>query len=196
MKKNILLLSILLVFTTSIFAQQKNTRINIGVPLGKYGKFDHNFVGSNETNSPSLLIEVQQNWKKDLSIGAYIGYLGQKQEFNLGFSEVKYNYYRLGTSLTYELNHWLSEMNIFPEYGIEIYTNMKVGFSIEHKKASSTDPDASNNPIYRSNSSNDLLLDLGVLLGTRYHFTDQFGIFSEFGWGNGGFLTIGTTFTL
>jgi hypothetical protein len=180
----------------SLFAQTDDLRLNIGVPLGKYGKFDHNFAGSDESNSPSLIIQLEKNWKPDFSIGAYIGYAGQKHEYNLGNTEVQYNYYRFGTSLTYELNSWLSELNIYPAKGIEMYTSAKVGLSWENEKASTVKFDSNGNPKTHKNTDNELLLDLGVLLGSRYYFNDQFGLFAELGWGNAGFFTIGTTFKL
>jgi len=187
-----------LLFLTSLslnlFSQNNGLRLNIGIPLGNYGKFDHNFTGADATNYPSVIIQLEKSWKENLSIGAYIGYTGQKHE--LDFDEVKYNYYRFGTSLTYELNDWLLEMNLSPGNDIEMYTSIKTGLSLENKKTESTKLDGSSNSVNFSNSSNDLLVDLGVLLGSRYHFSNQFGIFSELGWGNAGFFTIGTTFTL
>ncbi|PKQ61050.1 hypothetical protein BZG02_17305 [Labilibaculum filiforme] len=193
-KNQFALLVMVLVLPTSILGQQNDVRLNVGIPLGKYGKFDHNFNGSDETNSPSFIIQLEKNWKPDLSIGAYIGYAGQKQEWN--FSEIKYNYYRFGTVLTYELNNWLAQMNIAPDNGIEMYASAKTGLSLENKKSSVSTLDGGNDPNVRTNRNNDLLFDLGVLLGTRYHFTNEFGIFAELGWGNAGFFTVGTTFTL
>ncbi|MDQ1772218.1 outer membrane beta-barrel protein [Labilibaculum euxinus] len=195
-KSQLALLIVVLVLPTTILAQKNDVRLNIGIPLGKYGKFDHNFMGTNETNSPSFIIQLEKNWKPDLSIGAYVGYAGQKHEFNLGFDEVKYNYYRFGTVLTYELNGWLSEMNIAPDNGIEMYASVKTGLSLENRKSTISRLDGGNVPTVRTNRNNELLFDLGVLLGTRYHFSNQFGIFAELGWGNAGFFTIGTTFTL
>lgn len=196
MNRKLFQLLIVLLIPVSLFAQTDDLRLNIGVPLGKYGKFDHNFAGSDESNSPSLIIQLEKNWKPDFSIGAYIGYAGQKHEYNLGNTEVKYNYYRFGTSLTYELNSWLSELNIYPAKGIEMYTSAKVGLSWENEKASTVKFDSNGNPKTHKNTDNDLLLDLGVLLGSRYYFSDQFGLFAELGWGNAGFFTIGTTFKL
>ncbi|MDM8160970.1 hypothetical protein QUH73_14185 [Labilibaculum sp. K2S] len=193
-KSQLALLIVVLVLPTTTLAQENDVRLNIGIPLGKYGKFDHNFNGSDETNSPSFIIQLEKNWKPDLSIGAYVGYAGQKQEWS--FSDVKYNYYRFGTVLTCELNNWLSEMNISPENGIEMYASVKTGFSLENKKSTVSELDASNIPTVRTNRKNDLLFDLGVVLGSRYHFSNQFGIFAELGWGNAGFFTIGTTFAL
>jgi hypothetical protein len=177
-------------------AQDKDLRLNIGIPLGKYGKFDHNFAGSDETNYPSILIQLEKEWQDNLSIGAYIGYAGQKHEYNFGHSETTYNYYRFGSVLTYELNDWLSDMNISTGYEVDLYTSVKAGLSLEHKKFENLEPDASSNPVHSDNTSNDLLFDLGIVLGARYHFSNQFGLFTELGWGNAGFLTIGTTFTL
>jgi len=197
---NLKTISILLLFLISLspnlFSQNNDLRLNIGIPLGNYGKFDHSFAGADATNHPSLIIQLEKAWKENLSIGAYIGYTGQKHEYNLGFEEVKYNYYRFGTSLTYELNDWLLEMNLSPGNDIEMYTSIKAGLSLENKKTESSKLDGSSNPVYFSKSSSDLLVDLGILLGTRYHFSNHFGIFSELGWGNAGFFTIGTTFTL
>lgn len=196
MNRKLFQILIVLMIPVSLFAQTDDLRLNIGVPLGKYGKFDHNFAGSDESNSPSLIIQLEKNWKPDFSIGAYIGYAGQKHEYNLGNTEVQYNYYRFGTSLTYELNSWLSELNIYPAKGIEMYTSAKVGLSWENEKASTVKFDSNGNPKTHKNTDNELLLDLGVLLGSRYYFNDQFGLFAELGWGNAGFFTIGTTFKL
>lgn len=190
------LLLMVLVLPTILLAQDNDLRLNVGIPLGKYGKFDHNFAGTNESNSPSFIIQLEKDWKPDFSIGAYIGFSGQKHEFNLGFDEVKYNYYRFGTVLTYELNNWLSAVNIVPDNGIEMYTSLKTGLSIENRKSTLSQLDAENRQYISDSNRNKLLFDLGVVLGTRYHFTDQLGVFAELGWGNAGFFTIGTTFTL
>ncbi|WP_372752055.1 hypothetical protein [Labilibaculum sp.] len=188
------LVLVVLLLPISLLAQENDMRLSIGIPLGKYGKFDHNFGSADESNSPSFIVQLEKNWKPDFSMGAYIGYSGQKQEFSS--SEIKYKYYRFGAVLTYELNNWLSDRNIAPANGIEMYASLKTGLSLENKKSVSSNLDSSNVQIFSSNKDNDLLIDLGVLLGSRYHFTDQFGIFGELGWGNAGFFTIGTTFTL
>jgi hypothetical protein len=199
MKLKILAAVLLCTLSFNPFAQTKNIRLNIGIPLGKYGKFDHNFAGSNETNYPSVLIQLEKEWQDNLSIGAYIGYAGQKHEYNFGHSKTNYNYYRLGSVLTYELNDWLSGINISTGHDVDLYTSVKAGFSLEHQKFKNTRPSASSDPIfliYSDNTSNELLFDLGILFGARYHFSNQFGLFTELGWGNAGFLTIGTTFAL
>lgn len=193
-KKQLALLFVVFLLPVSLLAQENDMRLSIGIPMGKYGKFDHNFGGAEESNSPSFIVQLEKNWISDFSMGAYIGYAGQKQEFS--FSEIKYKYYRFGAVLTYELNNWLSGMNISPENGIEMYASLKTGLSLENRKSVSSDLDSSNNQYFSSSKDNDLLIDLGILLGSRYYFTDQFGIFGELGWGNTGFLTIGTTFTL
>ncbi|MGQ1910884.1 outer membrane beta-barrel protein [Marinifilum sp. RC60d5] len=196
MKLRTLALVLLSVLSFSSLAQTKNLKLNIGIPLGKYGKFDHNFSGSDVTNNPSLLIQLEKEWQDNFSIGAYIGYTGQKHEYNFGQNEAKYNYYRIGASLTYELNESLAQMNISPGADIQIYTSIKTGLSLENKKFESLQANSSLNPVYSSKNKNNLLLDLGIILGSRYYFTNQFGIFSELGWANAGFFTIGTTFTL
>ncbi|MCY1636031.1 outer membrane beta-barrel protein [Marinifilum sp. D737] len=196
MKIKTLVAILLCTLSLSTFAQNNDLRLNIGIPLGKYGKFDHKFAGSNESNYPSILIQLEKEWQDNFSIGAYIGYAGQKHEYDFGHSETNYNYYRLGSVLTYELNDWLSDMNISTGYDVDLYTSVKAGISLEHKKYENTSPNASSNPVYSHNSSNDLLFDLGVVLGARYHFSNQFGLFTEIGWANAGFLTIGTSFTL
>lgn len=196
MKIRSLLVAFICLLSLNSVAQNQDLRLNIGLPLGKYGKFDHNFAGSDETNYPSILIQVEKAWKDNLSIGAYIGYAGQKHEYNFGHSETTYNYYRFGSVLTYELNDWLAGMNISTGYDVDLYTSVKAGFSWEHKEFENLEPDASSNPVYSDNTSNELLFDLGILLGARYHFSNNFGLFTEIGWGNAGFLTVGTTFTL
>jgi hypothetical protein len=182
------LLWVVLLLPISLLAQESDMRLSIGIPLGKYGKFDHNFGSAVESNSPSFIMQLEKDWRPDFSMGAYVGYAGQKQEFE--DSEIKYKYYRFGAVLTYELNNWLSESNIAPENGIEMYASLKTGLSLENKKS------VFNETGFSSNRDNDLLIDLGVLVGSRYHFSDQFGVYGELGWGNAGFFTIGTTFTL
>lgn len=196
MRKHFIYIAFLFLIPCALKAQKSGLRLNIGIPLGAYGKFDHTVTGSDKTNSPSFIIQMEKEWKENISIGAYIGYVGQKHEFNDGFSKIKYNYYRVGTLLTYELNSWLSEMNLSPGNGIEMYASAKTGFSLEYKKSSFSNLDSSNNQYIRKSTQDELLFDLGILLGTRYHFTDQFGVFSELGWGNAGFFTLGATFKL
>ncbi len=77
-----------------------------------------------------------------------------------------------------------------------MYASVKTGLSLETIKLSVSELDSGNTPFISSNKKNNLLLDLGVLLGARYHFSRQFGLFAELGWANAGFFTIGTTFTL
>ena len=195
-KTQLVLAIVAILLPSGLYAQENDLRLNIGIPLGKYGKFDHNYSGTNETNSPSFIIQLEKKWKADMSIGAYIGYAGQKHEYNLGFSESKFNYYRFGAVFTYELNNWLSEMNIAPVNGIEMYASAKTGLSLETTNLSVSELDSGNQAFISTNKRNELLLDLGVVLGARYHFSQQFGLFSELGWANAGFFTIGTTFTL
>ena len=196
MNRKIIQLLVLAMMPIALFAQKKDVRLNVGLPIGKYGKFDHSFGGADETNSPSILIQVEKNWQPDLSVGAYIGYAGQKHEYGIGSEEVKFNHYRVGLSLTYELEEFLNDLNLSPGYGIEMYTSVKSGFTLEHKKNTFSNIDNGGNPIASSNSKNDILFDLGIALGSRYYLSDQFGLFCELGWGNAGFFTIGTTFNL
>ncbi|WP_421920682.1 outer membrane beta-barrel protein [Marinifilum sp.] len=196
MKFRTLLAFLLCALSLSSFAQEKDLRLSIGIPLGKYGKFDHKFAGSDESNHPSLLIQLEKEWQDNLDIGAYLGYAGQKHEYNFGHSKTTYNYYRFGSVLTYELNDWLSDMNLSTGYDIDLYASIKVGLSLEHKKFESLSPDASSNPVFSDRTSNELLVDLGLVLGARYHLSSQFGLFTEIGWANAGFLSLGTTFTL
>lgn len=196
MKLRTLVLILLTSLSFSCFAQSNDLRLNIGIPLGKYGKFDHNFSGSDITNNPSLLIQLEKEWQHNLSIGAYIGYAGQKHEYNYGQSEAEYNYYRIGTLLTYELNEYLSQINLSPGSDIQLYTSIKAGLAFENKKFESLQANSSLNPVYSSKNKSNLLFDLGIVLGSRYYFSKQFGIFSELGWANAGFFTIGTSFTL
>lgn len=186
----------LVMFFTSlcVFAQESSTRLNIGLPMGKYGKFDHSYAHSSESNSPSIIIQLEKQWDSEISIGAYLGYAGQKHKFD--FAEIKYNYYRFGGSLTYELNELLDKINLEPAYGIEMYAGTKIGFSWENKKHSWHRPDNSGNAIHSDDTDNKLLFDLGILIGSRYHFSDTFGVFAELGWGNAGFFTIGTSINL
>jgi len=72
---------------------------------------------------------------------------------------------------TYELNNWLTEMNIAPANGIEMYASAKTGLSLETIKFSNSELDSGNTPHILTNKKNNLLLDLGILLGARYHFS-------------------------
>ncbi len=195
--KNQFVLVILAILLPSVlFSQEKDLRLNIGIPLGKYGKFDHYFDGVDASNAPSFIIQLEKQWKPDMSIGAYVGYAGQKHKSNLGFNESKFNYYRFGAVFTYELNNWLYDMSIEPGNGIEMYASVKTGLSLETTKLSVSKLDNGNTPFISTNKKNDLLIDLGVVLGARYHLSNQFGLFTELGWANAGFFTVGTTFSL
>lgn len=193
-KTQFVLVIFAILLPTILFSQEKDLRLNIGVPIGKYGKFYHHYNEAEESNVPSFIIQLEKKLRPEMSLGAYIGYAGQKQEWD--FNEKKFNYYRLGTVFTYELNNWLSEMNIAPENGIEIYASVKAGLSLETTTLSISKLDGDNRPIVSSDKDNNFLFDLGAILGARYHFSNQFGLFTELGWANAGFFTIGTTFTL
>lgn len=178
-------------------AQNQEARLSVGIPLFRYGKFNHNFANANKTNFPAFLIQADKKWKTDMYIGAYVGYCGQKYEYNYGNSESTYHHYRLGGVFTYELNDWLLDMEMLPTNELEFYASAKLGISLENRRNEflSSSSDSNSNPVFFKKTSNKLLLDCGGVLGARYCFS-QFALFGEIGWGNAGFLTIGATFVL
>lgn len=44
-KASIVLFVVAFLLPASLMAQENDLRLNIGIALGKYGKFDHNFSG-------------------------------------------------------------------------------------------------------------------------------------------------------
>ncbi|MFA8435646.1 MAG: outer membrane beta-barrel protein [Marinifilaceae bacterium] len=174
------------------------TRISAGLALGKYGKFDNHIPFSNETNRPSFIIQAERDWVDNFSIGAYIGYSGQKHDYINKYSgDIKHNYYRVGALLSYNLNPWLSQLDLNPGRNWDIYTSLKTGFSLEHRKIDKFNYNLNDELVsIQSDSDSNLLFDLGVSLGARYYLSYDFALFSELGWGNAGFLTLGASFTL
>lgn len=191
MRRNILLIVFSLV-SLSLFSQkmEEGLRISIGLPFAKYGKFDHNYMNASETNYPSFIIQADRPWRDGFRLGVYAGFAGQKHEFRFNdFTEINHHFYRLGGVLSYDLNDLLDAINISPERGVQLYASLKTGFSLEHIKASAG-VDGINN------KENNLLFDLGILIGGRYNISQDIDIFSELGWGNAGFVTMGLSFDM
>lgn len=188
MKKYFLLL-VLSFISLSLFSQkaEEGLRIQFGLPFAKYGKFKHDYKNGNDTQYPSFHIQADKPWRDGFRLGAYLGFAGQKNEslFN-EFTEITHTYYRFGGVVSYDLNDLLDAINISPEIGVELYASLKTGFSLEHIKAE--------NGI--NNKENNFLFDLGVLIGGRYNISENIDIFSELGYGNAGFVTIGFAFDM
>ena len=182
--------SIILVFLSlSLFAQknEEGLRIQVGLPFVKYGKFDHDFQKGDETQYPTFLIQADKPWRDGFRLGAYVGFAGQRNEsLFYDFSEITHNYYRLGAVVSYDLNDLLDAINISPEIGVELYASLKTGFSLEHIKSEKG----------INIKENNVLFDLGLLIGGRYNISENIDIFSELGYGNAGFVTIGFAFDL
>jgi len=183
------ILALLSFLSLSLFAQEQEDglRIQVGLPFAKYGKFDHNFKNSNETQYPSFLVQADKPWRDGFRLGAYLGFAGQKNESLYNeFTEITHNYYRFGGVISYDLNELLDAINISPEFGVELYASLKTGFSLEHIKAEKG----------INNKENNFLFDLGVLIGGRYNISEDIDIFTELGYGNAGFVTIGFAFDM
>jgi len=188
MKKSFLII-ILSVLSISLFSQkaEDGLRIQVGLPFAKYGKFKHDFKNGSETQYPSFLIQADKPWRDGFRLGAYFGFAGQKNESLLNeFSEMTHNYYRLGGVVSYKLNDLLDAIHISPEFGVELYASLKTGFSLEHIKFEDE----------INNKENQFLFDLGLLIGGRYNISEDINIFSEIGYGNAGFVTIGLSFDI
>jgi len=182
--------SITIVFLSlSLFSQEKEEggRIQVGLPFAKYGKFDHNFKNGDETHYPTFLIQADKPWRKGFRLGAYLGFAGQKNEsLFYDFSEITHKYYRFGGVVSYDLNDLLDAINISPEFGVKLYTSLKTGFSLEHIKSEKG----------INIKENNVLFDLGILIGGRYNISENIDIFTELGYGNAGFVTIGFAFDM
>ncbi len=188
MKKYILLI-VLSFLSLSLFSQEiKNgLRIQVGLPFAKYGKFNQNTNGGREFHYPSVMIQADKPWKEGFRLGAYLGFAGQKNEYPVvDFTEVSFNYYRLGGVVSYDLNDVLEAMNIFPEFGVDLYASLKTGFSFEQIKVHQG----------ALSNQNNVLFDLGVLIGGRYNINRNLNVFAELGYGNSGFVTIGCAFDM
>ena len=188
MKKYFLLI-ILSFLSLSLFSQKVNDglRIQVGLPFAKYGKFDKNFKTGSETQYPTFLIQADKPWRDGFRLGAYIGFAGQKNESSSSeYGDVSYNYYRLGGVVSYDLHDLLEAINISPEFGVDLYASLKTGFSLEHIKVDQG----------ITSKDNNILFDFGLLLGGRYNIGDNIDIFTELGYGNAGFVTIGFVFNM
>jgi len=191
MKKYFLLI-VLSIVSLSLFSQKmdEGLRISFGLPFANYGKFDQDYNYTNETNYPSFIIQAEKPWRDGFRLGVYAGFAGQKHEFRFNdFSEVKHSYYRLGGVLSYDLSDLLDAINISPERGVKLYASLKTGFSLEHIKGGESVANI-------NKKENNLLFDLGILIGGRYNISNNIDIFSELGWGNAGFVTIGLSFDM
>lgn len=187
--KKYIILAVLSFLSLSLFSQkiEEGLKIQVGLPFAKYGKFDHNFKNGNETQYPSFLIQADKPWRDGFRLGAYIGFAGQKNESLVDdFTEITYNYYRFGGVISYDLNDLLDAINISPEFGVDLYASLKTGFSLEQIKTEEG----------INNKENNFLFDLGILIGGRYNISENIDIFTELGYGNAGFVTIGFAFDM
>ena len=188
MKKYFILIA-LSFLSLSLFSQKtdEGLRVQVGFPFAKYGKFDKNFRNGGKTQYPSFIVQADKPWREGFRLGAYVGFVGQKNESLVGeFTELTHSYYRFGGVVSYDLCDLLDAMNISPEFGVDLYASLKTGFSLEHIKADK-------GITYKENN---LLFDLGVLIGGRYNISETFDVFTELGYGNAGFVTIGFAFDM
>ncbi len=188
MKKYFLLI-VLSFLAASLFSQEKEKGLSLkaGLAFAKYGKFKHELSDGNENHYPSFLIQVDKAWRRGFRLGAYFGYAGQKNKsLFISANEISYNYYRVGGVVSYDLSQVLDAMNISPESGVQLYASLKTGFYLENIKRD----------IGINNKENNFGFDVGVVLGGRFNISENIDIFSEFGYGNAGFVTLGFAFDM
>lgn len=181
----------------SIAQKDGNTRLSAGFALGRYGKFDHGNSFSNETNYPSFIIQVERPWIDQFTLGAYVGYSGQKHLLNnkiIGYA--KHNYYRVGALVSYKLNEMLRTIEIDPGYDWDIYSTLRTGFSLENRDFKDYRYNSNIQPIIINDTDSRLLFDLGITVGCRYHILNDLSLFGELGYGTCGFVTVGACFWL
>ncbi|MCT4616321.1 MAG: hypothetical protein N4A49_15810 [Marinifilaceae bacterium] len=194
MKKLLFALS-LLISASTVFAQKNDIRVGLSASFAKYGYLDHGYTGASTTNFPGLTFQAEKYIQDNISIGAYIGYTAQSFDYHFGINESKYRYFRIGGIFNYDLNDIMDEAGISLPSELTIYASVKAGLNFRsYKYTHHSDPSTGAGKV--ESKSNDLIVSLGPSIGARYHFVENVAAFTELGWGNAGFFTLGISFDI
>ena len=134
-----------------------------------------------------LLLSGEYGVHEYVSVGGYMSYFSIKYDYNINNTKyyARHNYLGIGVKGTFHFTPLLkSELGIdVNEQVLDLYASLYAGYLLG--RSSSNIPGG--NQIYTANSSG----ALGLAFGARYYFTEQFGVFGEFGPGALGILMIG-----
>jgi len=156
--------------------------INPGISLLGYG-YGYAYVGG-YTGMPALTASVEYNVTNTIGVGGYVGYqsrsykgVGRWTNLGIGARGIFHASEVLNDALNLSIN--AEKLDI---YG---------GLSLGYKSINWSYENGYTSPYNYGGG-----VDFGLILGTRYMFSNNLGVYGELGRGAFGALTLGVTFKL
>ncbi|MGE0567803.1 MAG: hypothetical protein AB7O73_07630 [Bacteroidia bacterium] len=210
MKKSDLLLCICLLITITLHSQSKSNKKNsrsgstantyekgetdVNIGLGFVNNGYYYGQGYHRASLP-IAFSLDHGVTENISIGGYFAwsrvvykYYGKWNNGNGWYDYTdtySWSYYVLGVRAAYHLGPLLEVENF------DLYPGIAAGYNLAKYKRTTTDPNSSRTFTIEDRSRP----FLGVYVGARYLFTDNLGVFGEFGYGLS-YATIGLNIKL
>ena len=167
--------------------------INPGISLLGYG-YGFGSYGSGYTGLPGLTASIEYNLTDNIAVGGYAGYLARSYRYDIGGNRYTDRWTNLGFGARgiFHASEVLNDAlgtNIDSEKW-DIYGGLSLGY-----ETWSWNYDNSFGGSGRANYGNGRVF-FGGVLGTRYMFSERFGVYGELGRGALGALTLGVTLKL
>lgn len=193
MKKKYYLLffGMLLMLSSPSFSQTSSFRegelsINPGISLGLIG-YGYGYYGSVSFTVP-VMVNVSYGITDMFSVGGYAGYMGRS--YGLLGSETRLTVLSFGVQGAFHASAFLNE-NLdldINEEKVDLYAKVILGLEPRFW----TNEDGTTSPYY----NNRVRARFGPVLGARYLFKPNLGVYAEGGRGTFGYLTIGLSFRI
>lgn len=187
----LLLICFVFLGSFSAFSQTSSFRegelsINPGFSLGLIG-YGYGYYGSASFTIP-VTVNVSYGITDMFSVGAYAGYMGRS--YGISGYESKLTVLSFGAQGTFHASAFLNE-NLdldINEEKVDLYAKVILGLEPRFW----TNEDGTTSPYY----SDRVRARFGPVLGARYLFKPNLGVYAEGGRGTFGYLTLGLSFRI
>ncbi len=192
MKRSFRYLFAFVMFTVCSFSAQAQYEkgdllINPGISLLGYG-YGYGFGGS-YSGLPALSASIEYNVTDNIGVGGYGGFVSRSYKY-AGFKD-RWSNIGFGARGIFHASEVLNDAlgaNINSEK-LDIYGGLSLGYELYTWSYD-------DNSIYRGSGASSGAFVLGGILGTRYMFSPNLGVYGELGRGAFGAITLGVTFKL
>jgi hypothetical protein len=162
--------------------------VNPGISFLGYG-YGYGYYGGGYSGLPALSASVEYNITDNIAVGGYGGFVSRSYKY----SGYKDRWTNIGFGAR-GIFHATEVLNDALSTGIDsekwdIYGGLSLGYELYTWSYD-------DNSIYKGNAYSSGAFVLGGILGTRYMFSPNLGVYGELGRGAFGALTLGVTFKL
>lgn len=201
--KNIIIILVLSVFITSAKAQYNPESLNLNIGTSFFEPSSLTLTSGNFSYIPPVVVNIQKGlfpsgsyWTKLISVGGSIMYdldVYKWTSLNINYYD-RNSYLKIGGVGSYHITPILQDYAGWGEGfdKIDIYISIYFGLSMDTYTTNYNWNYTTNS--YEKKIDHSVFPYTGEVLGAKYYFSENFGVYGEVGYGgNPGYITLGFT---